>query len=57
MTQKHGNQLATASQRNKSSAVAEMGDRLAAIDIGRKLVAADLFFAGVGGELGAYRTQ
>ena len=31
---------------NKSSAVAEMGDRLATIDMGRKLGAVSLFWAG-----------
>jgi len=38
----------TSSTAHKSSAVAEMGDRLATIDIGRKLGAVPLFFGGLG---------
>ena len=40
---------------NKCSAVAEMGDRLATIDMGRKLGAAPFFF--LGGELDRHLTQ
>ena len=40
---------------NKSSAVAEMGDRLATIDIGRKVGAA--LPLSIKGELGPYLTQ
>ena len=40
---------------NNSSAVDEMGDRLATIDMGRKLGAVPLFFGG--GELGPHLAQ
>jgi len=44
------------SDNNKCLAVVEMGNRLATIDMGRKLGAVPLLFLG-GGELGPYLTQ